>query len=101
MSTFFSLYKFVLYFSVLFNAGKATEASGVVSDGKNKEPLSNVYVYTLKGEEETLSSEKGSFRLLSWQALPVTIVFEKNGYKPKRVSLKADQKNILVMLEPN
>ncbi|MBC7934962.1 MAG: carboxypeptidase-like regulatory domain-containing protein [Rhizobacter sp.] len=101
MSTFFSLYKFALYFAMLFNAGAATEASGLITDGKSKEPLSNVYVYTVKAEEETLSNDKGNFKLLSWQALPVTIVFEKNGYKSKRISLKQDEKNIRVLLEPN
>lgn len=99
MAALFSLYKFLLYFSLIGTAGDATEFSGVVVDKSSNEPLSNVYIYVIKGEEETLSGEKGNFKLLSWQKLPAGIFFEKKGYKMTKTFIKKDQKNIKVLLE--
>ena len=96
MATLFTFYKFLLYFSLL---PAATEVSGIILDKFNNEPLANVYIYAVKGEEETLSNDKGGFKLLSWEALPLTVVFEKKGYKPVRVPVKKEQKNFKVILE--
>lgn len=99
MTILFSFYKFLLYCSFITANGVSTEFSGVVLDKNSNEPISNVYVYTIKGEEEALSSEKGVFKLLSWQATPVTVYFDKKGYKLKRIQLGKEQKNARILLE--
>lgn len=93
-----ALYKTLMYFS-LFQPNVITEFSGTILDKSNNEAIQNVYVYTIKGEEETLSAAKGNFSLISWQALPVTVYFEKKGYKTKRIQLLKEQKNTKILME--
>ena len=100
MTTLFGFYKILFHLSFLPMAGPATEVSGTILDKSNNTPVSNVYVYAVKGEEETLSEDNGRFKLLSWSKLPVIIFFEKKGYKPARIPLNREQKNIRVVLEP-
>ncbi|RYD70174.1 MAG: hypothetical protein EOP53_25875 [Sphingobacteriales bacterium] len=99
MTIFYALYKYFLFFSLGYGHLPATEASGIVTDKNTGQPLSQVYVYSIKGEEETLSNEKGVFKIISWEALPVTVSFEKKGYRPFRLPLQKEQKNIKVILE--
>ena len=99
MTAVVALYKFLVYFSLIFPVSTATEVSGIVLDKNNHQPVPNVYIYTIKGEEETLSRENGSFKLLSWEKLPVTVSFEKKGYKPARITINKDQKNKQIVLE--
>ena len=99
MTILYSLYKYLLFFTLAPGGTEATEASGVVIDKATGQPLTNVYVYSIKGEEETLSSDKGTFKIVSWEALPVVLSFEKKGYKTVRLPLRKEQKNIKVLLE--
>lgn len=53
---------------------------GVVVDKLSGTPLSNIYLYTVKGEEEAISNNKGEFKITTWQKLPLTIyVHNKDG----------------------
>ncbi len=46
---------------------------GTVSHKESGKPLADVYLYTVKGEEETLTNQKGEFKIVTWQKLPITI----------------------------
>lgn len=46
---------------------------GTVLHKESGKPLPDVYLYTVKGEEETLTNQKGEFKIVSWQKLPITI----------------------------
>lgn len=83
-----------------FSNSEAIEVSGTVVNSITNEPVANVYIHAVKGEEESLSNDKGTFKLLSWKTPPVNIVFEKEGYRSQKLSVKNDRKNIKVVLEP-
>ena len=46
---------------------------GIVTSKENGKALGNVYLYTVKGEEEAITNQKGEFRFVTWKKLPVTI----------------------------
>ena len=99
MTALFSFYKWWLSIALLTTANDASEFSGVIVGKHNSEPLANVYVYTVKGEEETLSNSSGNFRLLTWGKLPVTIYFETKGFARTKLTFTKEQKNKRVVLE--
>ncbi len=44
---------------------------GNVKDVVSGKAVSNVHVYTTKGEEETFCGKSGCFKLKTWKSLPV------------------------------
>jgi uncharacterized protein YfaS (alpha-2-macroglobulin family) len=50
---------------------------GTVANKETGKPLANVYLYTVKGEEEAITNAKGEFRFVTWKKLPVTIHIHK------------------------
>lgn len=52
---------------------------GVVLDAQSGKPLAGVYLYVVKGEEESLTDAKGTFVLESWQSLPLQLTVQYGG----------------------
>ena len=50
---------------------------GVVANKETGRPLSDIYVYTVKGEEEGITNKNGEFKFATWQKLPVTLYIHK------------------------
>jgi hypothetical protein len=46
---------------------------GIVTSKENGKALGNIYLYTIKGEEEAITNQKGEFSFASWKKLPITI----------------------------
>jgi hypothetical protein len=46
---------------------------GIVTSKENGKALGDIYLYTVKGEEEAITNQKGEFRFVTWKKLPVTI----------------------------
>ena len=69
----------------------------VVSD--DKQGLSNVHVYTILGEEETITNEKGEFNLKTSEDFPVKLVVQSPGYQDTILHLKTSLKNLLIVLK--
>lgn len=70
------------------NVHQKTTIQGIVkgSDGK---PVSNAYLYTVKGEEEALSNDKGEFKFDTWQKLPVTLTVDHSEFKKEAIKVTA------------
>jgi uncharacterized protein YfaS (alpha-2-macroglobulin family) len=51
---------------------------GLVTNKQTGKPLSDVYLYTVKGEEEAITDQKGEFKFVTWGKLPVTIHIHNN-----------------------
>jgi hypothetical protein len=49
------------------------DLQGTVIFKESGKPFAQAYVYTVEGEEETLTNDKGEFKFTSWQKLPVTL----------------------------
>ena len=50
---------------------------GVVANKVTGKPLPDIYLYTVKGEEEAITNQKGEFKFISWQKLPLTLYIHK------------------------
>jgi hypothetical protein len=50
---------------------------GIVTSKESGKALGDVYLYTVKGEEEAITNKKGEFRFVTWKKLPVTIHIHK------------------------
>lgn len=46
---------------------------GSVISKENGKPLGDIYLYTIKGEEEAVTNQKGEFKFVTWKSLPLTI----------------------------
>jgi len=46
---------------------------GMVTVKETGKPLPDIYLYTIKGEEEAMTNHKGEFKFISWQKLPLTL----------------------------
>ena len=49
------------------------DLQGIVISKENGKALGNIYLYTIKGEEEAITNQKGEFRFVTWKKLPITI----------------------------
>ena len=49
------------------------DLQGIVTSKENGKALGNIYLYTIKGEEEAITNQKGEFRFVTWKKLPITI----------------------------
>ncbi|MEI6948932.1 hypothetical protein V9K67_17220 [Paraflavisolibacter sp. H34] len=63
------------FFSV---PSEQTTLEGVVTYKASGKPAANVYLYTVKGEEEALTNERGEFRFSTGQKLPVTVYVQQD-----------------------
>jgi hypothetical protein len=73
---------------------------GVVM-GKDNRPVSNAYLFIIKGEEETITGSNGQFALTTWQKFPVSLSVEHPDYKRLKLLIKeADQKQIIKLERP-
>ena len=50
---------------------------GVVANKETGRPLPDIYVYTVKGEEEGITNKNGEFKFVTWQKLPMTLYIHK------------------------
>ncbi|MBE7170780.1 MAG: carboxypeptidase regulatory-like domain-containing protein [Williamsia sp.] len=71
---------------------------GVVQDKVSGQPLKAVHVFTVKGEEEAVTNEKGVFRFQSWKET-VVLTAESPGYQKKQVQLTLPAPKQTVLLE--
>jgi hypothetical protein len=72
---------------------------GVVVNHSNSQPVSNIYLYIVKGEEEALTDDKGRFSITTWQSLPVTLTVDHIKYKRTTLVVKEPGKKQLIRLE--
>ena len=65
----------------------------VLTEGTMK-PVPDAFVYTVSGEEETLTDKNGNFKFTTWQSMPIAITVEHRDFETVKVrvtSLPATQ----------
>jgi hypothetical protein len=65
----------------------------VLTEGTMK-PVPDAFVYTVSGEEETLTDKNGNFKFTTWQSMPIALTVEHRDFetvKIKVTSLPATQ----------
>jgi len=90
--------KLLYLFSLLLlnlNQPVSVKLQGVVV-GKDNRPVSNAYLFVIKGEEETITGSNGQFALTTWQKFPVSLSVEHPEYKKLKLLIKdAGQKQVI------
>ena len=90
--------KLLYLFSLLLlnlNQPASVKLQGVVV-GKDNRPVSNAYLFVIKGEEETITGSNGQFALTTWQKFPVSLSVEHPEYKKLKLLIKdAGQKQVI------
>lgn len=97
--------KLLYLFSLLlldFHAGNNTETSvtiqGVVT-GKDNRPVSQAYLFVVKGEEETISGSNGKFAITTWQKFPVSLTVEHPDFKKVKIEISRPDTKQVIKLE--
>ena len=94
--------KLLYLFSLLllnFNQPVSVKLQGVVV-GKDNRPVSNAYLFVVKGEEETITGGDGQFALTTWQKFPVSLNVEHPDYKKLKLLIKDAGQKQVIKLEP-
>ncbi len=61
-------------------------------------PVANVLVYTIEGEEEALTNEKGQFRFETRKSFPVEVIAQELSGKRKKVKTTAQTGTLTIEL---
>ena len=64
-----------------------------------KRPVKNALVYIVKGEEETLTNEKGEFVIGTWRSVPFDLYVDIEGFILKKVIIQNTSESISILLE--
>lgn len=70
--------------------------TGRVLDERSGEPLSGATVHILHTTHEVITDERGEFRFLTGQELPVTLRVTYAGYKANEIFIKSNGQSILL-----
>jgi hypothetical protein len=70
---------------------KPLHLKGIVVDAGTGLPVDKAYLYIVKGEEETLSNNKGEFTLTSWQQVPLQVTVIHRDFKRKEIKVLSAQ----------
>jgi hypothetical protein len=71
---------------------------GVVTYKATGKPASNVYLYTIKGEEEALTNERGEFRFRTGQKLPLTLYVQQDDTVKMKVVVANPARKLTIQL---
>lgn len=78
--------------SFIHPPGVFTTIEGIVTDSAGNQAIKNAYVYTISGEEEAVTDERGFFSFKTWQSLPVTCTITHKDFKQQTVRITGSQK---------
>ncbi|MCU7552682.1 carboxypeptidase-like regulatory domain-containing protein [Chitinophagaceae bacterium LB-8] len=72
--------------------------NGIVVDKVSGKPLPDIYLYTVKGEEEAITNQRGEFKLITWKKLPVVLHVRNVGKEYIQVKVTDPSEKIVVKL---
>lgn len=73
--------------------------SGKIIHTESRKAIDNAYVYVIAGEEETLSTKEGAFKLKTWQKFPIVVVVEHTEYASREIILKKPTVELVISLD--
>jgi len=71
---------------------------GIVVNKKDNSPVGFTHVYFEKGEEESLTTTEGEFKIISCQKFPVTLIVKNIHFKTVRLVVTSASQRILIFL---
>lgn len=72
---------------------------GVIVSEQTGKPIPNLHVYTVQGEEESLTDNKGYFKIESWQTAPFRLVIENKGIRVHTCNIKTPDKKQYIKIK--
>lgn len=89
----------LLYFTGMAQEKKGPlVVRGVVQDAATREPLPNIHVYIIKGEEEAVTDSRGNFSIRSWQNFPLKVQASGKGYVSREAQVTNDRQQVTILL---
>jgi len=58
----------------------------VLTEGSLK-PVPDAFVYTVSGEEETLTDKNGNFKFTTWQSMPIALTVEHRDFETAKIKV--------------
>jgi len=62
-------------------------------------PLGGAQVYFVPRIEETVTSDKGEFKLTTWMSLPVTLIVCHKNYESYKLTISAQPQQLIIKLK--
>lgn len=73
--------------------------NGKIIHTESRKAIDNAYIYVIAGEEETLSTKEGAFKLKTWQKFPLTVVVEHTEYASRKIILQNPTAELVISLD--
>ncbi len=74
------------------------QIKGIVISADTRQPVSNAYLYIVKGEEEALTNAKGEFIITTSEKIPVLTVIHKD-FKELKVKMNTGSQSLKILLQ--
>jgi CarboxypepD_reg-like domain len=89
---------FILFAFTKIQKTTSVFIEGTVVTANTNTPVKRAHVYVLDGEEEALTNDRGEFKIITWQSLPVTITVEHAEYEIRKIKItNSGQKQHIVL----
>ena len=67
------------------------QIKGTIISANTKQPVSNAYVYIIKGEEEALTNSKGEFTITTTEQIPFSLTVIHKDFKELKFKINSSQ----------
>jgi hypothetical protein len=75
------------------------QIKGTVISADTKQPVTNAYLYIIKGEEEALTNAKGEFIITTSEKTPVVLTVIHKDFKELKVKMNTGAQTVKIILE--
>jgi hypothetical protein len=75
------------------------QIKGIVISADTKEPVTNAYLYIIKGEEEALTNAKGEFTITTSEKTPLMLTVIHKDFKELKVKMNAGSQPLKIILQ--
>lgn len=91
-----ALLSFVVPLLFLFHTPEVNTLKGKVVMADSRKPVSNVLVYVIEGEEESLTNSKGEFSIKTRKDFPVEVTAQQLSGRKSKVKVTAQSSGITI-----
>ena len=74
------------------------QIKGTIISADTKQPITNAYVYIVKGEEEALTNSKGEFTITTAEQLPFSLTVIHKDFKESKYKISNSSQSVKIIL---
>ena len=75
------------------------QIKGIIISADTKQPVTNAYVYIVKGEEEALTNARGEFTITTSEHPPFTLTVIHKNFKELKFKVNNSSQQVKISLE--